>query len=322
MSYSSNPNFNRKLLEQLETLQNKAKLSKNTVDKFRAKSYKDAIDKIKVLSFEITEENQIPLTKTSKIYAKVKQFLEEGTIEGVEELTVSQNVYRELIKVAEIGPSKAKDLIENHGIKSLEDLGKNLDLLNEKQKIGYKYWKTDCLRIPREEILANREIYLDIARNIPDFDLEITGSFRRGSKESGDIDILITSKNNDTKVFKTFVNLLIERKYLLDTLAYGNKKYMGYGCLNGGIPRRIDIIYCSPSEYPFTLLYFTGCGSFNVKMREYCIKLGYKLNEKGLFHSATNKSVDYTFRNERDIFEFLNLLYVEPNDRIETYEFS
>lgn len=322
MSYNSNLIFNKKLLEQLETLQNKAKLSKDTVDKFRAKSYKDAIDKIKVLPFDITEESQIPLTKTSKIYAKVKQFIENGTIEGVDELSASQNVYRELIKVAEIGPSKAKDLIENHGIKSLEDLGKNLDLLNEKQKIGYKYWKTDCLRIPREEILAHREIYLDIARNIPNFDFEITGSFRRGSKDSGDIDILITSKNNDTKVFKIFVNSLIQRKYLIDNLAYGNKKYMGYGCLNNGIPRRIDIIYCSPSEYPMTLLYFTGCGSINVKMREYCIKLGYKLNEKGLFHSDTNLPVDYTFRSEQDIFDFLKLPYVEPQNRTETYEFN
>ena len=31
--------------------------------------------------------------------------------------------------------------------------------------------------------------------------------------------------------------------------------------------RRIDIMYTSPEEYPFAVLYFTGSAEFNVKMR-------------------------------------------------------
>jgi DNA polymerase/3'-5' exonuclease PolX len=314
---TSNSNPNRELIEELQVLLNKAKIGKDANDKFRAKSYSDAINKIKALPYKITMESQIPLSKTSKIYAKVKQFLIEGTIEGVREQIDSQSVFKDLLNIAEVGPSKARDLIENHNIKSIENLAEHLDLLNDKQRIGYKYWKTDQLRIPREEILLHQSFYKDIIDKLPDLEMTITGSFRREAPNSGDIDILVSSKTNQRTLFKTFVNSLVSCGYLIDTLAFGDKKYMGYGSLPNGIPRRIDIIYCEPNEYPFTILYFTGSGPFNVKMREFASKLGYKLNEKGLFNLSTNSYLSQTFRTEKDIFEYLKIPYVEPKDRLE-----
>jgi hypothetical protein len=68
-------NYNPELIEELQVLLNKAKIGNDSNDKFRAKSYSDAINKIKALPYKITMESQIPLSKTSKIYAKVKQFL-------------------------------------------------------------------------------------------------------------------------------------------------------------------------------------------------------------------------------------------------------
>ena len=35
------------------------------------------------------------------------------------------------------------------------------------------------------------------------------------------------------------------------------------------IHRRVDFLYTSPEEYPFTLLYFTGSKDFNTAMRYY-----------------------------------------------------
>jgi DNA polymerase/3'-5' exonuclease PolX len=316
---SDNLNPNSELIEQLEILLNQAKIGKDPNDKFRVKSYKDAIEKIKAITEKITEESQIPLTKTSKIYKKVIEFLEEGKINCAEKVGKTLDIYRELQLIAEVGPSKAKTLVDIHGITSMEQLGDNLHLLNDKQRIGYKYYKTDQFRIPRMEIFEHQEFYKNIIENIPDLEMTITGSFRREAPNSGDIDILVSSKTNQKTLFKTFVNSLISCGYLIDTLAYGDKKYMGYGSLSEyyNIPRRIDIIYCEPDEYPFTILYFTGSGPFNVKMREYASKLGYKLNEKGLFDLSTNKNISYNFKCERDIFEFLKISFVEPKYRIE-----
>jgi DNA polymerase beta len=294
------------------------------------KSYKDAIEKIKGVPTKITQESQIPLTKTSKIYAKVKEFIEKGEIHQTQKILADSegliDLYRQLQKIAEVGPAKAKDLIEEHGIRSIEDLEKNLDLLNDKQRIGFKYWKTDQLRIPRAEILKHQKVYDATVRTnttCSELQFAITGSFRRGAKDSGDIDILLTHPHDKKECFKGFVDSLISQGYLIDHLAYGEKKYMGYGALfsEGSIPRRIDVIYCPPQEYAFALLYFTGSGPFNVKMREYSSKKGYRLNEKGLVDLKTEHFVKHIFRTEQDIFDYLNLDYVAPEARVETYEF-
>ncbi len=306
---------NKELIEQLQILLDQAKMGKDPNDRFRAKSYKEAIEKIKQVPQKITEASQIPLTKTSKTYGKVLEFLEQGKIKQSQKILEKNkdtfDIYRELQLIAEVGPAKAKTLVDTHGIRSMDDMAKNLHLLNEKQKIGFKYYKTDQLRIPRDEILEHQKVYTEI----PGIEFTITGSFRREAKDSGDIDILLTHPEDDSKVFRSFVDNLISRKYLIDHLAYGEKKYMGYGSLSNGTPRRIDILYCSPQEYPFAILYFTGSGPFNVKMRAHATSLGYKLNEKGLIDISTNDYVDEVFTHEEDIFTFLDMEYVEPKDR-------
>jgi len=321
---------NKDLIIELKVLLDEAKFGSDKNDKFRVKSYKMAIEKIGLMTTKIVNESDIPLTKGGKIYLKIKEFLEKGHIDKTREILATNesilDIYRDLQKIAEIGPVKAKELVETHGIRSIEELNARQDLLNDKQKIGLKYWETDCLRIPRNEIKKHEKIYqsaIKLTPSIMDVRISINGSYRRGANESGDIDILLTHPSNNMSSFKTFVDKLLSQSYLIDTLAYGEKKYMGYGKLfsANGIPRRIDIIYCPPNEYPFAQLYFTGCGSFNVRMREYASSKGYRLNEKGLIDLKTNKFVEYKFVEEKDIFEFLGLSYVEPINRIETYIF-
>jgi DNA polymerase beta len=235
-------------------------------------------------------------------------------------------VYRDLQKIAELGPVKAKELVEKHGIHSIDELKQRQELLNDKQKIGLKYYETADLRIPRTEVKKHEKIYETVIKLNPSLNeltFSINGSYRREMKDSGDIDILLSHPENNMSCFRVFVDALLEQGYLIDTLAYGNKKYMGYGKLLAGdsIPRRIDIIYCPPNEYPFAQLYFTGSGAFNVRMREYATSKGYKLNEKGLIDLKTNELVKHSFEKEDDIFQYLGLSYVEPSKRIETYKF-
>jgi len=324
------PSPNEDLINELQVLLDQAKFGKDVNDKFRVKSYKSAIEKIAILPNKIVSEADIPLTKTSKIYAKVREFIQNGFIGEVQEvLKKNENildVYRELQKIAEVGPVKAKELVENHGIRSIDDLRNHLDLLNDKQRIGLKYWETDQLRIPRVEIKKHESIYLSqlkLVEGCENIMLSINGSYRRGAKDSGDIDILITHPTNKMESFKSFVDSLIDRGYIRDILAYGEKKFMGYGQLfkECSIPRRIDIIYCPPHEFPFAQLYFTGCGSFNVRMREYASRKGFRLNEKGLVDLKTDHFVKHQFSIEEDIFNYLELKYVEPQKRLEDYQF-
>lgn len=313
--------MNTQLISQLTYLMNVAKAGNDPADRFRARSYSYAIRKIEDLSFKLTNDTAqyIPLSPDSRIYAKVLEFITNGQIEGVP-ITANtaqiKPILQELQYIYGIGPVKARELVNKHGITTMNQMSMNLHLLNDKQCIGFKYWKTDLLRIPRQEIVQHEALYRQIYTHFT-----ITGSYRRGSPTSGDIDILLTHPQNKAKCFQQFIDTLIDQGYFIDTLAYGSKKYMGYASIQHGVPRRIDVIYCSPVEYPFALLYFTGCGEFNIKMREYAKTKGYRLNEKGLFDIANDKKVVHPFVDEKSIFDFLEIAYVEPRLRLESYRF-
>ena len=309
--------MNTQLISQLAYLMNVAKAGDDPADRFRARSYAYAIRKIEDLSIQLTKDSvqYIPLSPDSRIYEKVLEFITNG-VPMVYNTSTTKPILEELQHIYGVGPVKARELVNKHGIKTMNQMSMNLDLLNDKQRIGFKYWETDLLRIPRDEIVQHEALYRQIYTHFT-----ITGSYRRGSPTSGDIDILLTHPQNDAKCFVQFIDLLIDRGYFIDTLAYGSKKYMGYASIMAGIPRRIDVIYCSPMEYPFALLYFTGCGEFNIKMREYAKTKGYRLNEKGLFDIATDKKVEHPFVDEKSIFDFLGIAYVEPASRVESHRF-
>jgi hypothetical protein len=80
-------------------------------------------------------------------------------------------------------------------------------------------------------------------------------------------------------------------------------------------------MYTSQEEYPFAVLYFTGSKTFNTVMRGHALKIGVSLNEHGLYKKQPGKEkeekVDATFKDEKDIFDYLKLDYKEPVDRID-----
>jgi DNA polymerase/3'-5' exonuclease PolX len=155
--------------------------------------------------------------------------------------------------------------------------------------------------------------------------IEVVGSFRRGSKDSGDIDVLITHPDHDTNdaqiedLLKRIVAIMDKAKYTYDAFALGNKKYLGVSKVKYGRHfRRLDLLLTHKHEFPFALLYFTGSQQFNVDMRNYCISKGYSLSEYGLKYLNGEKKgqfVEKVFTTEADVFEYLGLKYIAPKDR-------
>ena len=87
------------------------------------------------------------------------------------------------------------------------------------------------------------------------------------------------------------------------------------------LARRLDFLYSPPQEYAFAILYFTGSMEFNTAMRQYALQQGLTLNEHG-FHKMENKIkgdkiTSTPFNSEKDIFDYLNLEFKEPNERID-----
>ena len=151
------------------------------------------------------------------------------------------------------------------------------------------------------------------------FEFQITGSYRRQAVSSGDIDILITHKDDPANVedlFKSVVDKLKKDGYITDVFAEGGKKCLAVCRLKRYKRyRRIDLLYTNKKEYPFAVLYFTGDASFNVAMRSYCLSKGLSLSEHGLKDEQMGTFIDAGIETEKDIFAYLGLEYVEPKDR-------
>jgi DNA polymerase/3'-5' exonuclease PolX len=285
---------------------------------FKANSYLKVISELKKINddSELTESNIRSMKGVGdSIYKKIDQILKTGSCSMYDKLKEIVDPRDALLKVHGIGPKRANELVKL-GIQSIDDLKKNKEYLNDKQKIGLQYYDELNTRIPRKEI-EKHEVLLKklLEKTDKNAQLTIAGSYRRRKEDSGDIDILLKADKKD--VYQKFIKKLADYGYLIEELALGTKKYNGI-CKLGrtGIGRRIDIMYTKPEEYPFAILYFTGSGDFNQMMRKMVNDKGYTMNEYSIKHSDTGKKVDHDFKEEKDIFDFLEMGYVEPWQRL------
>jgi DNA polymerase beta len=213
--------------------------------------------------------------------------------------------------------------VETKGIKTIADLRKTLagdpDLLNDVQKMGLKYYEDSIERIPRQEMEMHEALILTALD--PRFTGVVVGSYRRGAASSGDIDVLLMlpdtlSKKEQGQLFLETIQMLKESDYIVDTLAQGPKKFLGYVRLEGEKARRLDLLMTPEEEFAYAILYFTGSQNFNVAFRSYALEKGYTLNEHTLKPVKEGVPPVPPMKAEEDIFAFLGLEYVEPEQRI------
>ena len=295
---------------------------RNNGQGFKASAYLKSINGIKKFSddSEITVENLREIKGLGdKLIGKIQEIMEKNTCSAYEKIKDIKDPRTVFMGIHGVGPVKAKKLVQE-GFKTIEDLrecGNLKEHFNDVQIKSLPYYEDLQMRIPRAEI-QNHEKYLKQVIKIYDIPpgsikFCITGSYRRGKVDSGDIDILFTCK--DKTKFVKFVDALYESNYLVEELARGSTKYNGI-CKYGNNPcRRIDIMYTKPEEYPFAVLYFTGSKEFNVKMRADLLEKGMTLNEHSLKNTDTKKPVNHKFSTEEDIFEYIGMGYVHPCDR-------
>lgn len=323
------PPYNKIFINVLEQL---IKIMRKNREPFREKAYKNALDTVRSITEDINDVNQLEGKKAigSTILSKFKKYLETGTLDLFEREKQKpgyelNEVYEEFSNIYGVGPKKAQDLIDK-GIKSMDELRDRQDeLLNDSQKAGLKYYEDILKRIPRNEIDEYNQIFRRVFDKVSrinesiDSKYEIVGSYRRGLQESGDIDVIITS--SDKTLFKRFTDALMEENIILVTLSCGTSKCLVITRLTPNrVARRVDFLYSPPQEFPFAILYFTGSKEFNTVMRGHALKMGVSLNEHGLskkeFGKKKEEMISHSFKSENDIFEYLNLEYKGPTERI------
>lgn len=296
-------------------------------DKFRYGAYRSAAGKIRahdkpILSGQQAREEIKGVGES--VGKKIDEILQTGQLKEVAEL---KDEVKERMRVTQlfqnihgVGKVTAEKWFEA-GYKTLEELYPLYEnsVMTPAQKIGYVFYSDFQEKIPRIELDLAKRIFKSV---FPTYLFEFAGSYRRGAEFSGDLDVLFCSSKSDgsevgfVEVVDTLTNSGFIVAHLTDT---PGTKYMGVFKINAqGRARRIDIRLIPKCHWAASLLYFTGSKELNILMRNRALELGYSLSEYGLQKSNPgdpNLLPPPNFESEMEIFSFLGLRYLAPEER-------
>lgn len=167
---------------------------------FKSNAYRTAASSLAAHPTRVTGGKEASAIKGigKKIAEKIDEFLATGKLKKLDKIRQDDTsvALTELTRVSGVGPAKARQLYDA-GITDIDALRKRAELLTHHQQIGLKYVEDFEKRIPRVEV---EEIEAALRRSLAclpqDLVIIVCGSYRRGSEKSGDVDVLITCKDN------------------------------------------------------------------------------------------------------------------------------
>jgi len=293
---------------------------------FRCRAYANAARILDGLTGDLTEMVETGELLTLKgigkgIFEDIRSALETGTFPLYEETQDKiPDGLMEMLRIPGFGPKKVKAVYEKLNlttIAELENAAKSDELsglsgfgkkTQEKILAGIenlrKYqdrYLISTAEAQAEEIIAEIENHPDVKRSL------VAGSLRRRKETIGDIDILVTAKRSEA-IMEAFTTLPRVRS----VIAKGpTKSSVIYG---PGI--NVDLRVVKDKEFPFASHYFTGSKDHNTEIRGRAKKLGYRLNEYGLFKGENPTPC----KDEAALFKKLGLDYIPPELREATGE--
>src|SRR3989338_7659162 len=297
---------------------------------FQIVAYQKAYDSLIHLPIEVedalSEVQKIPGIGPS-IESHIKDLIKTGRSKHFDSILkhVPASVFP-LLDVTTIGPKKAYKLVTALKLKDPETVIDDLIKACQGNKIAtiatfgaksqedilraleeYKLGKTKLNRmaLPYAFELAKKvEEYLkkgpDVIKVFP------LGSLRRMRDTVGDIDFAIAT-NTPEKVIDYFVKYpgierVIEKGPTSSSML-----------VSGG--RQVDLLVQDENSFGALLQHFTGSKYHNVALREYALKKGYSLSEKGAKLLKERGQPMKAFRTEEEFYKFLGMDWVPPETR-------
>lgn len=257
---------------------------------------------VKINALDITENMKEKLIKISKQKVTKELKLRQKNLKLKQELNA----------LLGIGDKKVDELIES-GLTSVKQLSQK------------KYFNT--LNIDTQMTITHSPIRLidikeinKIEHRLTKFNnfIKLVGSYRRKKPFIRDIDILFLANNIPKNTIENYI-IYLKKEFNNEIYFYSNGEHkmsmiFQPDVLKPDIKYKADIFITNKENYYSTLLYTTGSKFNNIKMRARAKRLGYLLNQNGIF-DKNNKKINKSTDDERKLFQLLDLPYLEPEQR-------
>ena len=261
------------------------------------------------------------------ISSKIIEYVETGSIEELEELREELPVdIADLTRVEGVGPKTVGKLYRELGVQTLDDLEEAAEAgkIREVKGFGPKTEENILENLDFARQVGQRQL-LGEARPLADDVLaylesietvercEVAGSIRRWRETIGDVDALAATGSAE----ETVESFLAWDSIDAPIESGPTKASVRVGEI------RVDLRVVVPVEYGSALQYFTGSKDHNVRLRNYAIDRGMKLNEYGAFDVSDVDDPDAGQRvgervageTEEGMYEALGLPWIPPELR-------
>jgi DNA polymerase/3'-5' exonuclease PolX len=286
--------------------------SKPAAVRFVVAAYKKVI---KIISAhygddEVVNANKIDkLPITDHMKDKLIKVSKKKVTTEIRKLYEKEKLYLQLTNILGIGAKKVNELIDA-GLKKIEQLEqpKYFNMLNADTQVMLKH--KPIRKIPREYIEKIEEKIVGFSNA----HVQLVGSYRRRAPYSKDVDVLIRADGNVLDKYIEYMRDVFQDRVYIYSQGKDKVSLIIQAFARYPIKIKLDIFRCSTETYYTNLLYSTGPKEFNIRMRGRARKLGYLLNQNGLFDEAGNK-VNGVDDDEKKLFKIVGMSYLEPWER-------
>lgn len=305
--------------------------------RFQIIAYQKAADTIETQTSQVKDlikENK--LDSLPGIGVTIKSYLEEliktGKVKHFEKImrSIPKAVFP-LLSVSKFGPKTAyklvtffklndphtvvddiKNLAEHKQIQTLEGFGEKsqADILRSINEFKKGKTKTARMNLPYAFEIAQKLLsFLMQSKNI--IEAVPLGSLRRMMPTVGDIDIAVAT-NDPKKAIAHFVN------YPYKELILEQGPSTASLLTSGG--KQIDLMTQPPEGFGSLLQHFTGSKNHNVHLRDYALKKGFSLSERGIKPTSKDSKIIKQYKTEKEFYNAIGMDWIPPEMREDTGE--
>jgi DNA polymerase (family 10) len=262
---------------------------------FRIRAYRNAVNTVEGLSRPLHEMvaagedlTELPAIGDN-VAAHIVELLQTGSIDRLREVEAEfPRSLVELMALEGLGPKKARRLFEALGVRTVDDLARELDSGKVETLEGFGEKSVTKLRLALEvhrkhtERLRIDEVehliggLLEHMERAPGAKrLEVAGSMRRRRETLGDVDLLVQAEGDGTPIVEHFA------AYAGAVRAEAAGPTKGSIVLGSGL--QVDLRVVPKKSFGAALVYFTGSKDHNVAIRTRAVRDKLRVNEWGVF---------------------------------------